>query len=177
MAHRMLTSLPTATDPSKVVRSRGQQQGRLAEGTGTAMDVGESKDPQEGIVVGVEHIPQLVTQSVTNLRADSLGVALDTDQIHLVAADGREGYPELGPYDAIHVGAAAAGQGMLKTLLSQLAHPGMMWVPVQDSTGSTQAIWLYTKDDQGQIGQDRLMGVAVRIQLERKLVRYKLRWR
>lgn len=162
VAHRMLANLPAATDPSNVLRSHGAHPGRLAEGTGTAMDAGEFKDTQQGTVVGVDHIPQLVTQSENNLRADSLGQALDTGQIHMVAVDGREGYPEHAPYDAIHVGAAAAGQGMLKTLLSQLASPGMMWVPVVDGTGDTQAIWLYTKDDQGQISQERMMGVMVR---------------
>jgi hypothetical protein len=32
---------------------------------------------------------------------------LDSQQVEMVVGDGREGYPDEGPYDAIHVGASA----------------------------------------------------------------------
>jgi protein-L-isoaspartate O-methyltransferase len=32
---------------------------------------------------------------------------MDSQQVEMVVGDGREGYPDEGPYDAIHVGASA----------------------------------------------------------------------
>lgn len=32
---------------------------------------------------------------------------IESERIRLLVGDGRQGYAELGPYDAIHVGAAA----------------------------------------------------------------------
>ncbi len=43
---------------------------------------------------------------------------LDSQQVEMVVGDGREGYPDEGPYDAIHVGASAPHlpQALGKTL-------------------------------------------------------------
>jgi protein-L-isoaspartate O-methyltransferase len=61
-----------------------------------------------GMAVGIDHIDQLVNQSIENVRKDpALAALLDAGQMKLVVGDGRQGYEELGPYDAIHVGAAA----------------------------------------------------------------------
>lgn len=50
-----------------------------------------------------------MSESVENIKKDSrLAALLEAGQMKLVAGDGRQGYPEDGPYDAIHVGAAAA---------------------------------------------------------------------
>lgn len=46
----------------------------------------------------------------------------------LLAADGRLGWPELAPYDAIHVGAAAPE--IPPALLEQLKPGGRMVIPV-----------------------------------------------
>ena len=62
-----------------------------------------------GKAVGIDHIPELVDDSVKNVKKDpALARLLETGQIKLVAGDGRKGYEPEGPYDAIHVGAAAA---------------------------------------------------------------------
>lgn len=45
-----------------------------------------------------------------------------------MAADGRLGYPELAPFDAIHVGAAAAE--LPQPLVQQLKPGGRMVIPV-----------------------------------------------
>ena len=58
--------------------------------------------------MGIDHIDQLVNDSITNVRKDpALGALLDSSQLKLVVGDGRQGYPANAPYDAIHVGAAA----------------------------------------------------------------------
>ena len=58
--------------------------------------------------MGIDHIQELVDDAIKNVRKDpSLGKLLDSGQLHLVAGDGRKGFESEGPYDAIHVGAAA----------------------------------------------------------------------
>lgn len=62
-----------------------------------------------GKAVGIDHIPELVSESVENIKKDSnLASLLESGQMKLVSGDGRQGLPEDSPYDAIHVGAAAA---------------------------------------------------------------------
>ena len=47
--------------------------------------------------------------SIANVRKDaSLATMLDNGRLKLIVGDGRKGAPEEGPFDAIHVGAAAA---------------------------------------------------------------------
>lgn len=45
-------------------------------------------------------------QSKDNIKQDNPQL-LDSGQLRIVLGDGRQGFAELGPYDAIHVGAAA----------------------------------------------------------------------
>jgi len=107
-----------------------------------------------GKVVGIDHIAELVDWSVENLKKDGLGSALENDQIKIVAGDGRRGYAAGGPYDCIHVGAAAPT--IPQELIDQLAQPGRLFIPV--GTG-VQEIIQVDKDDHGQIRQKRLFGV------------------
>ena len=76
-----------------------------------------------GTVIGVEHITPLVDMSTTNTKKSAEGRSLlDTGVIRYIKADGRLGWKEGAPYDAIHVGAAAAG--MPEKLIEQLKAPG-----------------------------------------------------
>jgi protein-L-isoaspartate(D-aspartate) O-methyltransferase len=68
------------------------------------------------------------------------------------------GYAEKGPYDAIHVGAAA--RTIPPALVEQLATPGRMIIPVGTYS---QKLMQVDKDAQGQITQSDLFGVVVRI--------------
>lgn len=58
------------------------------------------------VAVGIDHIPELVEISKQNVLKDNPDL-LNSGQVVLVTGDGRQGYPEQAPYDAIHVGAAA----------------------------------------------------------------------
>jgi protein-L-isoaspartate O-methyltransferase len=62
-----------------------------------------------------------------------------------------------GPYDAIHVGAAAPT--LPQPLVDQLAKPGRMFIPVGTNT---QAIIQVDKDDKGEVMMKEIMGVMVR---------------
>ena len=68
-------------------------------------------DPQlgeGGKAVGIDHIEELVNSSIANVRKDpELGRLLDSGRLKLKTGDGRMGSYDDGPFDAIHVGAAA----------------------------------------------------------------------
>ena len=135
--------------------------------------VGES-----GKVVGIEHVPELVDWSAENLRKDGLGKCLDVKQIEVIVGDGRNGCPEkgkyiieqllvtellnpeillIGPYDAIHVGAAAPD--VPSSLVEQLASPGRMFIPVGVYMQDVQRV---DKDKNGRVTQQSIMSVSVR---------------
>ncbi|CAO2211791.1 unnamed protein product [Urochloa humidicola] len=82
----------------------------------------------EGRVVGVEHIPELVATSIENIKKSAAAPQLNDGSLSIHIADGREGWPELAPYDAIHVGAAAPQ--IPKALIEQLKPGGRMVIPV-----------------------------------------------
>jgi len=109
-----------------------------------------------GKVVGIDHIPELVAYSLDNLRNDGLGNAIGANPplIEVHASDGREGWPSGGPYDAIHVGAAAFP--VPKPLIQQLASPGRMFIPVGDND---QKIVVIDKDENGKVVEKELFGV------------------
>ena len=111
--------------------------------------------PPRGRVYGVEHIPELVDFSVANLQKDSATAAMLADgTITVSAGDGREGWAAHGPFDAIHVGAAAPS--IPAALLAQLAPGGRLIVPVGTDM---QVLTAYDKDTAGRVTESRLMGV------------------
>ncbi|KAK7034557.1 hypothetical protein VNI00_012404 [Paramarasmius palmivorus] len=107
-----------------------------------------------GKVVGIEHVEELVDWSISNLKRDGLGDALESGAIKVIAGDGRKGSPSDGPYDAIHVGAAAPV--IPDALVEQLASPGRMFIPVGTLM---QNILHVDKDSDGKVTQKEIMGV------------------
>ncbi|KIP04486.1 hypothetical protein PHLGIDRAFT_129466 [Phlebiopsis gigantea 11061_1 CR5-6] len=107
-----------------------------------------------GKVVGIDHIPELVQFSVDNLRNDGLGSALDDGRIVMIEGDGRKGWVQEGPYDVIHVGAAAPT--LPEPLVEQLASPGRMFIPVGTDI---QSILQVDKDEKGNVTKTKLFGV------------------
>ncbi|CAN4085938.1 unnamed protein product [Withania somnifera] len=82
----------------------------------------------QGLVVGVEHIPELVAWSIKNVASSAAAPLLKEGSLSLHVGDGRKGWPEHAPYDAIHVGAAAAD--VPQDLINQLKPGGRMVIPV-----------------------------------------------
>ncbi|NWS06109.1 PIMT methyltransferase, partial [Motacilla alba] len=108
-----------------------------------------------GKAVGVEHIKELVHESIRNVQEDDPAL-LSSGRVKLVVGDGRQGYPEEAPYDAIHVGAAAAT--VPKELLKELKPGGRLIVPVGPE-GANQVLMQYDKTSDGHIVETQLMGV------------------
>ena len=102
----------------------------------------------EGKVYGIDVIPELVEMSRTNIQKED-GDLFDSDTVKVMVRDGWKGYPEGSPYNAIHVGAAAAT--FPKDLMSQLAVGGVMVIPVGPDGGMQYLYQVERVGDSGDI--------------------------
>ncbi|XP_023704132.1 protein-L-isoaspartate(D-aspartate) O-methyltransferase [Cryptotermes secundus] len=116
-----------------------------------AVMVGET-----GMAVGVDHIPELVEFSINNVRKDKPAL-LESNRLKLVVGDGRQGYSEDAPYNAIHVGAASPS--LPEALIAQLKPGGRLIVPVGSDAGNQQLEQIDKKAD-GSVTRTPLMGVV-----------------
>jgi protein-L-isoaspartate(D-aspartate) O-methyltransferase len=119
----------------------------------------EDKIQPGGKVIGIDHIQPLVNLATNNMSKSKEGrTLLENGRVEFICGDGRKGYKEGGPYDAIHVGAAA--QSFHSELLDQLKSPGRMFIPVEEQSGyGGQWIWVVDKDKEGNIKKEKTMGV------------------
>lgn len=109
-----------------------------------------------GLVVGIEHHPKLVEFAIGNINSDDPKF-FSEGRVIVIEGDGRLGCEEHGPYDAIHVGAAAAE--IPDNLLKQLKKGGRMICPVGPA-GETQHLEQYDMLPNGEIKKETLMAVV-----------------
>jgi protein-L-isoaspartate(D-aspartate) O-methyltransferase len=128
----------------------------IGSGSGYLTAVLASLVGPSGSVVGIDHIQPLVDMANTNMARSPEGrQMIDSGQVKFVLGDGRKGWKEGAPYDAIHVGAAAAEHH--KELTEQLKAPGRLFVPVAE--GFTQHIYVVDKKADGSVEYKKLYGV------------------
>ncbi|KAF2011772.1 protein-L-isoaspartate O-methyltransferas-like protein [Aaosphaeria arxii CBS 175.79] len=109
-----------------------------------------------GTTIGVDHIQPLVDLASSNMRKSDHGKSLlESGRVKFVKADGRKGWNEGAPYDAIHVGAAAAEHH--QELTDQLKAPGRLFVPVEEEW--SQHIYVIDKKEDGTVERKKLFGV------------------
>ncbi|GAA5908191.1 hypothetical protein JCM8208_000338 [Rhodotorula glutinis] len=141
----------------------------IGSGSGYLLSIFHQLVGPSGTVLGVEHIPALVERAHENLARDEAvsgavvreGEGEGEGKVRCVVADGREGAPEglvpEGGWQAIHVGAASPS--LPPSLLTQLASPGRIFVPLGPPHGGDQAVWQVDKDAEGDVTEKRLYGV------------------
>ncbi|KAH8688876.1 protein-L-isoaspartate O-methyltransferase [Talaromyces proteolyticus] len=121
----------------------------------------------DGHVVGIDHIQELVDLAQTNMSKSEDGRNfLKSGKVEFVTGDGRLGWKERGPYDAIHVGAAAAS--IHPTLVEQLRAPGRLFIPVESEPKEDafsqfgmggQYIWVVDKKADGSVHKEKVFAV------------------
>ena len=110
----------------------------------------------QGTVIGIEHIPELYQKGENNIKKHHKNL-LDEKKIILLNCDGRNGCKELGPYQLIHVGAAA--EKIPKILVDQLAKGGRMFIPIGFDPND-QWIYVVDKDLNGNVTAKKTISVC-----------------
>lgn len=109
-----------------------------------------------GTAVGIEHIPELVERA--NIAVDFIDSSMIyKKRLLFVTGDGRDGYPALAPYNAIHVGAAT--DEIPRPLLQQLKIGGRLIIPF-GPPGYDQKLLQIDKIEEGTILKTPVMDVA-----------------
>ncbi|KAL9189726.1 hypothetical protein ACHAXT_009401 [Thalassiosira profunda] len=102
----------------------------------------------DGKVIGIDVVPQLVEMSKSNILKED-GYLFDSKTVEVHLGDGWKGYPEGSPYNAIHVGAAAAD--FPQELMKQLAVGGVMVIPVGPEGGTQYLYRVERVGDRGEV--------------------------
>lgn len=103
-----------------------------------------------GVVYGIDVFPNLVQMTQFNMEKEDKDL-LDNNIVKVKVSDGWKGLVEESPFDAIHVGAAAAE--FPRALLEQLKVGGVLIIPVGPENGAQNLYRVerlndgYTKDD------------------------------
>ncbi|CAI7576288.1 unnamed protein product [Penicillium glandicola] len=120
----------------------------------------------QGQVIGIDHISELTDLARTNMDKSKKGSEFqESSTVKFITGDGRLGWKENAPYDAIHVGAAA--NKLHPTLVEQLRAPGRLFIPVESEddegdmdTPSGQYIWVVDKKEDGSIHKEKIFQVS-----------------
>jgi hypothetical protein len=84
-----------------------------------------------GKVIGIDIIPQLVEWSKQNLDKDDPDLR-KSGVVNVIVGNGWKGAPEEGPFDCIHVGAAAATLPEVRTIYIVFNDMIPIWMRIYD---------------------------------------------
>ncbi|CAL7934718.1 unnamed protein product [Xylocopa violacea] len=112
-----------------------------------------------GRVIGIDHIPELIEISTKNVSEDCPHF-IKEGRVKFIVGDGRSGHAADGPYNAIHVGAAA--ETLPQKLIDQLTPGGRLICPVVTIEGfqRLQDLLQVDKNVDGTIVKKKLMQVS-----------------
>src|SRR5262245_2763056 len=122
-----------------------------------ALDVGTGSGYQAAVLAELfpeVHSVEIVPEHAARARARLAGSGYA--RVHVHRGDGREGWPDAAPYDAIV--AACAARAVPDALVEQLAPGGRLVLPLGDET--LQELWLIEKRADGGIERRACGGVA-----------------
>jgi protein-L-isoaspartate(D-aspartate) O-methyltransferase len=108
---------------------------------------------ENGRVLGIDRVPDLVKWAKSNIQRDKQGW-LESGRIEIRLADGWRTLSDDAPFDAIHVGAAA--ESIPSALVERLKPGGRMVIPVGTLD---QELLQVDKDMQGRITKKSLLPV------------------
>jgi len=151
MHAEMLERLEPFLKPGNRALDVGSGSGYLS----ACMAVLVSEGYAKGKVVGIEHISELSDMSIKNVEKDHPEFLRD-NVIEFRVGDGRQGWAQEGPYDAIHVGAASPS--IPRDLIDQLKKSGRMLIPVGPPTGDQHLVQV-DKDANNRVTQEVVTGV------------------
>ena len=109
-----------------------------------------------GRVVAIDYLEGLTALSAANLGRADADLLQGGRVVCIVTGDGWQGVADAAPFDAIHVGAAAAS--VPAALVAQLKPDGRMVIPVGPEHGD-QSLARVELDAQGRQVRTELMGV------------------
>jgi protein-L-isoaspartate(D-aspartate) O-methyltransferase len=107
-----------------------------------------------GRVYGIERVESLLQWSLENVKK-SVPKLVEDGTISLQTGDGWKGLPDKGPFDAIHVGAAA--EELPQALVDQLKNGGCMIIPLGKEF---QELYKIQKDVKGHVSKHKLAEVV-----------------
>ena len=106
-----------------------------------------------GSVIGVERVPELVAMGKKNLKRWNM------PYVRIEAAGDALGWPNDGPYDRILVSAAA--HSVPQPLLAQLKNGGTMVIPVRNRKDPRlSSLYVVRKDTSGKTRTEKIPGFA-----------------
>ncbi|CAA0841272.1 Protein-L-isoaspartate O-methyltransferase 1 [Striga hermonthica] len=85
-----------------------------------------------------EHIPELAESSVKNIEKSEAATLLREGLLSIHDVDGRQGWSESSPYEAIHVGAATPE--IPPALIDQLKSGGRLVIPIGKSSQDLKVV-------------------------------------